>query len=200
MANTTNTQTNTTVNNRVFRIVERIGIPPAGTFSATLSGFAFLGEHTRKIKNDDKEEERTNEFVGLEYEFVDKNSGEIHKVMTECTLSCNPDSNFYEHILALNGGKPLEEGQAFDVLLGKSARIEIVHRKTTATNGVSREYANIKAVHVLADKAGSHQLSGKPVFYDVLTPNADAFNQLNRKHQFIIGKRNGATPDTAQAA
>ena len=196
MANTTNTQTN----NRVFRIVERFGIAPAGVFSATLSSFAFLGEHTRKIKKDDKEEERTCEYVGLEYEFLDKNTGEVHKVMTECTLSCSPDSNFYEHIIALNDGKPLEEGQAFDVLLGKSARIEIIHRKTKADSGVEREYANIKAVHVLTDKVNAHKLIEKPVFYDVLKPSPDAFSKLNRKHQFIIGKRNGGDAEMQAAA
>ena len=124
------TQANTQTNNRVFHVVDRsaFSLAPAGSFSAALCSLAFLGEHTRTIKKGDTEETKTLEYVGLGYEILDKNSGEVFTVVEECTLSYNPDSKLHSRITALNGGEPLKEGQGLDVLLGKPVKITIVHR------------------------------------------------------------------------
>lgn len=203
MANTTNTQTNTTVNNRVFQIVERsaFSLAPSGNFAAALVSLAFLGEHQRTVKQSDgTEETKTLEYVGLTYEILDKNSGEVHLVMEECSLSYNPDSKLYSRIIALNGGKPLEAGQDLRVLLGKSAKVEIIHKLSEGANGVKRMYANVSTAVELPSTMQAHPVSAKPVYYDVLKPDAEAFSQLNRKHQNIISRALGATSDAAQAA
>ena len=199
-----NTQANTT-NNRVFHVVDRsaFSLAPAGSFSAALCSLAFLGEHTRTIKKGDTEETKTLEYVGLGYEILDKNSGEIFTVVEECTLSYNPDSKLYSRIMALNGGEPLKEGQGLDVLLGKPAKITIVHRLGDTREGGKRLYANVSMVEVLPKTMQPHQLGGQPIYYDVLQPNSGLLDKLNRKHQAIIkgdsDKTKGAN-DKAQGA
>jgi hypothetical protein len=178
---------------RTFKIVERsaISLPPVGKFAARLISIAFLGEHQRTFKRDNgKEESRVLEYVGLAYELTDKNTGEVHLATTECTLSYNPDSRLYGHLLALNNGKPLAEGANLSELLGKPASIEITHRQREMDNGGgSRLYANIVSVSPLSSGMNADQLNGDTVFYDVLAHNDSMFQKLNRKHQWIIEHR-----------
>ena len=198
MANTTNTQTN----NRVFQIVERsaFSLAPSGTFAAALVSLAFLGEHTRTVKNGETEETKVLEYVGLGWEILDKNSGEVHTVVEECSLSYNPDSKLYSRILSLNAGKPLAEGQELRVLLGKSAKVEIIHRLADSKDGGKRMYANVNAVVELTPNMQPHALTASPIYYDVLAHDGAAFEKLNRKHQNIISKRNGSEPAMKAAA
>ena len=199
------TQANTQTNNRVFHVVDRsaFSLAPAGSFSAALCSLAFLGEHTRTIKKGDTEETKTLEYVGLGYEILDKNSGEVFTVVEECTLSYNPDSKLYSRILALNAGEPLAEGQDLRVLLGKPAKITIVHRLGDTKEGGKRLYANVSGVDILPKNMTAHTLSGQPIYYDVLQPNSAMLEKLNRKHQAIIkgdsDKTKGAN-DKAQGA
>ena len=199
---------NAQTNNRVFQIVDRsaFSLAPAGSFSAALCSLAFLGEHTRTIKKGDTEETKTLEYVGLGYEILDKNSGEIFTVVEEATLSYNPDSKLYSRISALNAGEPLQEGQGLDVLLGKPVKITIVHRLGDTKEGGKRLYANVTGVDVLPKTMQPHQLGGTPIYYDVLQPNSAMLEKLNRKHQAIIkgdaDKTKGVTnqPNMAAAA
>ena len=182
-------------NNRVFHIVERSAftLAPSGAFAATLASLAFLGEHTRTMKQaDGSEESKTLEYVGLGYELLDLNSGEVHLVVEECSLSYNPDSKLYSRIIALNGGAALKEGDSLKGLLGKSARIEIIHKLGDTKEGGKRLYANINGVSVLP-------LTSSPIYYDVLTPDNAAYERLNRKHKAIIQRSNGVQAP-AQAA
>ena len=198
MANTTNTQTN----NRVFQIVERsaFSLAPSGAFAGVLVSLAFLGEHTRTVKNGETEETKVLEYVGLGWEILDKNSGEVHTVVEECSLSYNPDSKLYSRILSLNAGKPLAEGQELRVLLGKSAKVEIIHRLSDSKDGGKRMYANINAVSALQGNMSAHPTDTKPTYYDVLQHDAEAFERLNKKHRNIISKRNGGDADMKAAA
>ena len=183
------TQANTQTNNRVFHVVDRsaFSLAPAGSFSAALCSLAFLGEVTRTIQQKDgSAETKTLEYVGLAYEILDKNSGEIFTVVEEATLSYNPDSKLYSRIMALNGGEPLKEGQGLDVLLGKPVKITIVHRLGDTREGGKRLYANVSMVEVLPKTMQPHQLGGQPIYYDVLQPNSAMLEKLNRKHQAII--------------
>lgn len=191
--------TQTTTNNRVFHTVAKsaFSMCPSGTFAANLVSLAFLGEHTRSVKDNGQDVTKTFEYVGLGFEILDKNSGEVHVVVEECTLSYNPDSKLYSRIIALNGGQPLTEGQDLKVLLGKAAKIEIMHRLGKGKDGNNRLFANITAVSALAPNQQTHQSTAKPVYYDVLAHDAEAFSRLNKKHQAIISKRNGSV---AQAA
>ena len=200
---------NTPTNNRVFHVVDRsaFSLAPAGSFSAALCSLVFLGEHTRTIKKGDgTEETKTLEYVGLGYEILDKNSGEVFTVVEECTLSYNPDSKLYSRILALNNGEPLKEGQGLDVLLGKPVKITIVHRLGDTKEGGKRLYANVSMVEVLPKTMQPHSLGGAPIYYDVLQPNSAMLEKLNRKHQAIIkgdaDKTKGVTnqPNMAAAA
>ena len=203
------TQANTQTNNRVFHVVDRsaFSLAPAGSFSAALCSLAFLGEVTRTIQQKDgSAETKTLEYVGLAYEILDKNSGEIFTVVEEATLSYNPDSKLYSRIMALNGGEPLKEGQGLDVLLGKPVKITIVHRLGDTREGGKRLYANVSMVEVLPKTMQPHQLGGQPIYYDVLQPNSAMLEKLNRKHQAIIkgdaDKTKGVTnqPNVAAAA
>ena len=198
---------NTPTNNRVFHVVDRsaFSLAPAGSFSAALCSLAFLGEHTRTIKKGDgTEETKTLEYVGLGYEILDKNSGEVFTVVEECTLSYNPDSKLYSRILALNNGEPLKEGQGLDVLLGKPVKITIVHRLGDTKEGGKRLYANVSMVEVLPKTMQPHSLGGQPIYYDVLQPNGQMLEKLNRKHQAIIkgdaDKTKGVNDAVAAAA
>ena len=202
------TQANTT-NNRVFHVVDRsaFSLAPAGSFSAALCSLAFLGEVTRTIQQKDgSTETKTLEYVGLGYEILDKNSGEIFTVVEECTLSYNPDSKLHSRITALNGGEPLKEGQGLDVLLGKPVKITIVHRLGDTKEGGKRLYANVSMVEVLPKTMQPHSLGGAPIYYDVLQPNSAMLEKLNRKHKGIIkgeaDKTKGVTnqPNVAAAA
>jgi hypothetical protein len=188
---------------RTFKIVERsvISLPLVGKFAARLISIAFLGEHQRTFKRDNgQEESRVLEYVGLAYELTDKNTGEVHLAPTECTLSYNPDSRLYGHLLALNNGKPLSEGANLSELLGKPAYIEITHRQRETDNGGSRLYANIVSVSPLGSGMNADQLNGETVFYDVLTHNDAMFQKLNRKHQWIIEHRMTDSAPQQQAA
>ena len=196
-------------NNRVFHVVDRsaFSLAPAGSFSAALCSLAFLGEVTRTIQQKDgSTETKTLEYVGLGYEILDKNSGEVFTVVEECTLSYNPDSKLYSRILALNNGEPLAEGQDLRVLLGKPAKITIVHRLGDTKEGGKRLYANVSMVEILPKTMQPHQLGGQPIYYDVLQPNSGLLEKLNRKHQAIIkgdaDKTKGVTnqPNMAAAA
>ncbi len=189
-------------NNRVFQIVERsaFSLAPSGTFAAALVSLAFLGEHTRTVKNGDTEETKVLEYVGLGWEILDKNSGEVHTVVEECSLSYNPDSKLYSRILSLNAGKPLVEGQELRVLLGKSAKVEIIHRLADSKDGGKRMYANVHTVVELTPNMQPHTLTTAPIYYDVLAHDGAAFEKLNRKHQNIISKRNGSEPAMKAAA
>ena len=180
-------------NNRVFHIVERSAftLAPSGAFAATLASLAFLGEHTRTLKADGSEESKTLEYVGLGYELLDKNSGEVHLVVEECSLSYNPDSKLYSRIVALNGGQALKEGDSLQTLLGKSARIEIIHKLGDTKEGGKRLYANINGVSVLPSTMKAPTLTSSPIYYDVLTPDNAAYERLNRKHKAIIQRSNG---------
>ena len=192
--------TTQTTNNRVFHTVAKsaFSMCPSGTFAATLVSLAFLGEHTRMVKdNSGAEVSKTFEYVGLGYEILDKNSGEVHTVVEECTLSYNPDSKLYARITALNNGQPLTEGQDLKVLLGKAAKIEIIHRLGKGKDGNNRLFANITAVSTLAPNQSAPQSSAKPVYYDVLAHDAEAFTRLNKKHQTIVTKRNGSVQQAA---
>ena len=198
---------NTPTNNRVFHVVDRsaFSLAPAGSFSAALCSLVFLGEHTRTIKKGDgTEETKTLEYVGLGYEILDKNSGEVFTVVEECTLSYNPDSKLYSRILALNNGEPLKEGQGLDVLLGKPVKITIVHRLGDTKEGGKRLYANVSMVEVLPKTMQPHSLGGQPIYYDVLQPNGQMLEKLNRKHQAIIkgdaDKTKGVNDAVAAAA
>ena len=189
-------------NNRVFQIVERsaFSLAPSGTFAAALVSLAFLGEHTRTVKNGETEETKVLEYVGLGWEILDKNSGEVHTVVEECSLSYNPDSKLYSRILAINGGQPLKAGESLQVLLGKSAKVEIIHRLSDSKDGGKRMYANINAVSQLTGGMAAHSATTKPTYYDVLAHDTEAFTRLNRKHQNIISKRNGGDADLKAAA
>ena len=181
-------------NNRVFHIVERSAftLAPSGAFAATLASLAFLGEHTRIMKQaDGSEEVKTLEYVGLGYELLDKNSGEVHLVVEECSLSYNPDSKLYSRIIALNGGVALKEGDSLKSLLGKSARIEIIHKLGDTKEGGKRLYANINGVSVLPTGMKVQPITGEPIYYDVLSPDNAAYERLNRKHKAIIQRSNG---------
>lgn len=200
---------NAQTNNRVFHVVDRsaFSLAPAGSFSAALCSLAFLGEVTRTIQQKDgSTETKTLEYVGLGYEILDKNSGEVFTVVEECTLSYNPDSKLHSRITALNGGEPLAEGQDLRVLLGKPAKITIVHRLGDTKEGGKRLYANVSMVEVLPKTMQPHQLGGQPLYYDVLQPNSAMLEKLNRKHQAIIkgdaDKTKGVTnqPNMAAAA
>ena len=189
-------------NNRVFHIVERSAftLAPSGAFAATLASLAFLGEHTRTMKQaDGSEESKTLEYVGLGYELLDLNSGEVHLVVEECSLSYNPDSKLYSRIIALNGGIALKEGDSLQSLLGKSARIEIIHKLGETQQGGKRLYANINGVSVLPTGTKVQPITGEPIYYDVLTPDNAAYERLNRKHKAIIQRSNGVQ-SPAQAA
>ena len=182
------------INNRVFHIVERSAftLAPSGAFAATLVSLAFLGEHTRTMKQaDGSEESKTLEYVGLGYELTDLNSGEVHLVVEECSLSYNPDSKLYSRIIALNGGAALKEGDSLQSLLGKSARIEIIHKLGETQQGGKRLYANINGVSVLPTGMKVQPITGEPIYYDVLTPDNAAYERLNRKHKAIIQRSNG---------
>ncbi len=190
------------INNRVFHIVERSAftLAPSGAFAATLVSLAFLGEHTRTMKQaDGSEESKTLEYVGLGYELTDLNSGEVHLVVEECSLSYNPDSKLYSRIIALNGGAALKEGDSLQSLLGKSARIEIIHKLGETQQGGKRLYANINGVSVLPTGMKVQPITGEPIYYDVLTPDNAAYERLNRKHKAIIQRSNGVQ-SPAQAA
>ena len=190
-------------NNRVFQIVERsaFSLAPSGTFAAALVSLAFLGEHTRTVKQSDgTDETKVLEYVGLGWEILDKNSGEVHTVVEECSLSYNPDSKLYSRILAINGGQPLKAGESLQVLLGKSAKVEIIHRLSDSKDGGKRMYANINAVSQLTGGMAAHSATTKPTYYDVLAHDTEAFTRLNRKHQNIISKRNGGDAETKAAA
>ena len=192
-----NTQT---TNNRVFHTVAKsaFSMCPSGTFAATLVSLAFLGEHSRVVKdNTGAEVSKTFEYVGLGFEILDKNTGELHTVVEECTLSLNPSSKFYSRIKALGGGKPITDGQSFDVLLGKFARVEITHRLGKGKDGSNRLFANITAVSPLEPNQYPESSTTKPVYYDVLTHDAEAFARLNKKHQTIVTKRNGSVQQAA---
>ena len=181
-------------NNRVFHIVERSAftLAPSGAFAATLASLAFLGEHIRIMKQaDGSEESKTLEYVGLGYELLDKNSGEVHLVVEECSLSYNPDSKLYSRIVALNGGAALKEGDSLQGLLGKSARIEIIHKLGDTKEGGKRLYANINNVSVLPSTMETSKLTSSPIYYDVLSPDNAAYERLNRKHKAIIQRSNG---------
>ncbi len=200
---------NAQTNNRVFHVVDRsaFSLAPAGSFSAALCSLAFLGEVTRTIQQKDgSTETKTLEYVGLGYEILDKNSGEVFTVVEECTLSYNPDSKLYSRILALNAGESLAEGQDLRVLLGKPAKITIVHRLGDTKEGGKRLYANVSGVDILPKNMTAHTLSGQPIYYDVLQPNSGLLEKLNRKHQAIIkgdaDKTKGVTsqPNVAAAA
>ena len=200
---------NAQTNNRVFHVVDRsaFSLAPAGSFSAALCSLAFLGEVTRTIQQKDgSTETKTLEYVGLGYEILDKNSGEVFTVVEECTLSYNPDSKLHSRITALNGGEPLKEGQGLDVLLGKPVKITIVHRLGDTKEGGKRLYANVSMVEVLPKTMQPPQLGGQPLYYDVLQPNSAMLEKLNRKHQAIIkgdaDKTKGVTnqPNMAAAA
>ena len=200
---------NAQTNNRVFHVVDRsaFSLAPAGSFSAALCSLAFLGEVTRTIQQKDgSTETKTLEYVGLGYEILDKNSGEVFTVVEECTLSYNPDSKLYSRILALNAGESLAEGQDLRVLLGKPAKITIVHRLGDTKEGGKRLYANVSGVDILPKNMTAHTLSGQPIYYDVLQPNSGLLEKLNRKHQAIIkgdaDKTKGVTnqPNMAAAA
>ena len=189
-------------NNRVFHIVERSAftLAPSGAFAATLASLAFLGEHTRTMKQaDGSEESKTLEYVGLGYELLDKNSGEVHLVVEECSLSYNPDSKLYGRIVALNGGQALKEGDSLQGLLGKSARIEIIHKLGDTKEGGKRLYANINNVSALPSTMEASKLTSSPIYYDVLSPDNAAYERLNRKHKAIIQRSNGLQ-SPAQAA
>ena len=188
-------------NNRVFHIVERSAftLAPSGAFAATLASLAFLGEHTRTMKQDGSEESKTLEYVGLGYELLDLNSGEVHLVVEECSLSYNPDSKLYSRIIALNGGQALKEGDSLQTLLGKSARIEIIHKLGDTKEGGKRLYANINNVSVLPSTMEASKLTSSPIYYDVLSPDNAAYERLNRKHKAIIQRSNGVQAP-AQAA
>ena len=200
---------NAQTNNRVFHVVDRsaFSLAPDGSFSAALCSLAFLGEVTRTIQQKDgSTETKTLEYVGLGYEILDKNSGEVFTVVEECTLSYNPDSKLYSRILALNAGESLAEGQDLRVLLGKPAKITIVHRLGDTKEGGKRLYANVSGVDILPKNMTAHTLSGQPIYYDVLQPNSGLLEKLNRKHQAIIkgdaDKTKGVTsqPNVAAAA
>lgn len=197
---------NTQTNNRVFHVVDRSAflLAPAGSFSAALYSLAFLGEYTRTIKKGDTTETKTLEYVGLSYEILDRNSGEIFTVAEEATLSYNPDSKLYSRILALNNGEPLKEGQGLDVLLGKPVKITIVHRLGDTKEGGKRLYANVSMVEVLPKTMQPHSLGGQPIYYDVLQPNSAMLEKLSRKHQAIIkgdaDKTKGVNDAVAAAA
>ena len=202
------TQANTT-NNRVFHVVDRsaFSLAPAGSFSAALCSLAFLGEVTRTIQQKDgSTETKTLEYVGLGYEILDKNSGEIFTVVEEATLSYNPDSKLYSRILALNNGEPLQEGQSLNVLLGKPVKLTVQHRIGDSKDGGKRLYANVAAVDALPKTMQPHSLGGAPIYYDVLQPNSAMLEKLNRKHKGIIkgeaDKTKGVTnqPNVAAAA
>ena len=189
-------------NNRVFHIVERSAftLAPSGAFAATLVSLAFLGEHTRTMKQaDGSEESKTLEYVGLGYELTDLNSGEVHLVVEECSLSYNPDSKLYSRIIALNGGAALKEGDSLQSLLGKSARIEIIHKLGDTKEGGKRLYANINGVSVLPAGMKVQPIAGESIYYDVLSPDNAAYERLNRKHKAIIQRSNGLQ-SPAQAA
>ena len=189
-------------NNRVFHIVERSAftLAPSGAFAATLASLAFLGEHTRTLKQaDGSEEAKTLEYVGLGYELLDKNSGEVHLVVEECSLSYNPDSKLYGRIVALNGGTALKEGDSLQTLLGKSARIEIIQKLGDTKEGGKRLYANINNVSALPSTMEASKLTSSPIYYDVLSPDNAAYERLNRKHKAIIQRSNGLQ-SPAQAA
>ena len=198
---------NAQTNNRVFHVVDRsaFSLAPAGSFSAALCSLAFLGEVTRTIQQKDgSTETKTLEYVGLGYEILDKNSGEVFTVVEECTLSYNPDSKLYSRILALNNGEPLAEGQDLRVLLGKPAKITIVHRLGDTKEGGKRLYANVSGVDILPKNMTAHTLSGQPIYYDVLQPNSAMLEKLNRKHQAIIkgdsDKTKGVTNQPSMSA
>ena len=163
---------NTQTTNRVFHVVDRsaFSLAPAGVFSAALCSLVFLGEITRTIRQKNgTEETKTLEYVGLAYELTDKNSGEIVQVVEEATLSYNPDSKLYSRILALNGGKPLTEGQGLEVLLSKPVKITIQHRIGKTKEGNDRLYANVAAVDALSEGMNPHQLGGQPIYYYLIS-------------------------------
>ena len=92
------------------------------------------------------------------------------------------------------------------VLLGKPAKITIVHRLGDTKEGGKRLYANVSMVEVLPKTMQPHSLGGAPIYYDVLQPNSAMLEKLNRKHQAIIkgdaDKTKGVTnqPNMAAAA
>ena len=98
------TNQTTKTNSRVFQIVERsaFSLAPSGAFAGVLVSLAFLGEHTRTVKNGETEETKVLEYVGLGWEILDKNSGEVHTVVEECSLSYNPDSKMFPALVGMN--------------------------------------------------------------------------------------------------
>lgn len=84
-------------------------------------------------------------------------------------------------------------------LLGKSARIEIIHKLGETQQGGKRLYANINGVSVLPSTMKAPTLTSSFFITAVLTPDNAAYERLNRKHKAIIQRSNGVQAP-AQAA
>lgn len=170
---------------RTFRIVERkdFSIAPAGVFNATLISLAFIGNYTREFTKNNKVTSRKYEMVGLTYVFIDLNTGQMAEIFSECILSYVPDSRLHGHINALTGNDGLREGAGLKELIGKTAKITIIHRPNADGD---KTYANISKVDVVDKKLSIEKVEKARFFYFDILGDMGKIESLNNKHRWLI--------------
>ena len=170
---------------RSFRVVERkdFSIAPAGVFNATLRSLAFIGKYTREFTKNNKTTSKDYEMVGLAYVFTDMNTGQQAEIFAECVLSYVPDSRLDDHINALTGTAGLKEGDALKNLIGKNAKITIIHRPSADGD---KTYANIDRVDVVDKNAKIQPVAKEHLFYFDIVTDMAKIEDLNSKHQWLI--------------
>lgn len=199
-----NTQTNNRtmpVNNRNFQVQERksFSLAPVGVFPMKLISLAFIGTYTRTFYKNNVATTKDYEMCSLEYRGINLNTGEEFNLITDCIVSYVPDSRLYRHIIALNGGRALEQNTPLKTLLGKAALLEIVHSER---NG--KTYANAKSVNVINSNVqlpAQLKQAGAGLFYDLQQHDQAAYEQLNKKTRWMIENRShekGSDPHAQQ--
>lgn len=91
-------------------------LPPEGTQAAVLTGLAFCGNHRKEWQG-----KVTNpEIVVIGYELSEPGpDGRVLSVTETQTASLHEKSNFFQRVVALNGGKEPQPGMPLSDLLGK---------------------------------------------------------------------------------
>ena len=184
MNNSNNTTQAPIENSRSFKIVEKknFNIPPAGTFNATVRSIAFIGTYTRSFTKSGKTTSKDYEMVGFTFNFIDLNTSSQDEIYTECVLSYVDDSRLRQYIEALGG---LSEGADIKSLVGKSAKITIVHSSSDAS-GESKTYANISLIEPVDSGGELPAISPDHLFYFDILSDMSKIEDLNSKHKWLI--------------
>jgi hypothetical protein len=94
-----------------------------------------------------------------------------------------PDSRLHDHIQALTGDKGLKEGAQLRDLVGKNAKITIIHRPNADGD---KTYANISKVGVVDSRSGIQSVEKERLFYFDILADMRKIESLNTKHKWLI--------------